>query len=210
LADHRLYDFRARMYQPELGRFLQPDPKQFEAGDYNIYRYCHNDPVNRTDPFGLGPPISVQPDTNEAAIERSIITLNMQLADPSNNERASIVERNNQTNLLAPMRISIGGPLADPGHQRTETQPTPGHTTEAIAHGHNPPAPFSSMDKRTANDARGNRPMSERGAKPVAVYRAQKEGDSTVVYRYLPSSDQNERRHLQGGTLQEVKRIQPY
>lgn len=27
------------------GRFLQPDPKQFEAGDYNLYRYCHNDPV---------------------------------------------------------------------------------------------------------------------------------------------------------------------
>jgi RHS repeat-associated protein len=53
LADHRLYDFRARMYQPELGRFLQPDPKQFEAGDYNLYRYCHNDPVNRADPLGL-------------------------------------------------------------------------------------------------------------------------------------------------------------
>jgi hypothetical protein len=41
------------MYQPELGRFLQPDPKQFAAGDYNLYRYCHNDPVNKTDAFGL-------------------------------------------------------------------------------------------------------------------------------------------------------------
>jgi RHS repeat-associated protein len=56
LADHRLYDFRARMYQPELGRFLQPDPIQFAAGDYNLYRYCHNDPVNKSDPFGLVPP----------------------------------------------------------------------------------------------------------------------------------------------------------
>jgi RHS repeat-associated protein len=42
-----------RMYQPELGRFLQPDPKQFGAGDYNLYRYCHNDPVNKSDPTGL-------------------------------------------------------------------------------------------------------------------------------------------------------------
>jgi uncharacterized protein RhaS with RHS repeats len=42
------------MYQPELGRFLQPDPKQFAAGDYNLYRYCHN-PVNKVDPFGLAP-----------------------------------------------------------------------------------------------------------------------------------------------------------
>jgi hypothetical protein len=27
----------------EIGRFLQPDPKEFEAGDYNLYRYCHNE-----------------------------------------------------------------------------------------------------------------------------------------------------------------------
>src|SRR3977135_1305950 len=40
------------MYPPELGRFLQPDPKEFAAGDYNLYRYCHNDPINKTDPFG--------------------------------------------------------------------------------------------------------------------------------------------------------------
>ena len=55
LKDMKLYDFRARMYQPELGRFLQPDPKEFAAGDYNLYRYCHNDPVNQNDPTGLAP-----------------------------------------------------------------------------------------------------------------------------------------------------------
>jgi RHS repeat-associated protein len=53
LSDLRIYDYRARQYQPELGRFLQPDPKQFDAGDYNLYRYCHNDPVNKSDPTGL-------------------------------------------------------------------------------------------------------------------------------------------------------------
>jgi RHS repeat-associated protein len=53
LRDLKLYDYRARMYQPELGRFLQPDPKQFEAGDYNLYRFCHNDPVNKSDPTGF-------------------------------------------------------------------------------------------------------------------------------------------------------------
>jgi RHS repeat-associated protein len=53
LSDVKLYDYRNRMYQPELGRFLQPDSKQFEAGDYNLYRYCHNDPVNKGDPMGL-------------------------------------------------------------------------------------------------------------------------------------------------------------
>ncbi len=53
LKDLRVYDYRHRHYQPELGRFLQPDPKQFEAGDYNLYRYCHNDPINKSDPTGL-------------------------------------------------------------------------------------------------------------------------------------------------------------
>jgi RHS repeat-associated protein len=53
LSELKLYDYRARMYQPELGRFMQPDPKEFAAGDYNLYRYCHNDPVNRSDPTGL-------------------------------------------------------------------------------------------------------------------------------------------------------------
>jgi RHS repeat-associated protein len=52
LKDLKLYDYRNRLYQPELGRFMQPDPKEFAAGDYNLYRYCHNDPVNRTDPMG--------------------------------------------------------------------------------------------------------------------------------------------------------------
>jgi len=53
LSDLKLYDYRNRMYQPELGRFLQPDPKEFGAGDYNLYRYCHNDPINNFDPLGL-------------------------------------------------------------------------------------------------------------------------------------------------------------
>jgi RHS repeat-associated protein len=53
LKDIGVYDFRNRHYLPELGRFIQPDPKEYEAGDYNLYRYCHNDPVNKTDPAGL-------------------------------------------------------------------------------------------------------------------------------------------------------------
>jgi RHS repeat-associated protein len=53
LAELRIYDYRARQYQPELGRFLQPDPQEFAGGDYNLYRYCHNDPVNKSDPSGL-------------------------------------------------------------------------------------------------------------------------------------------------------------
>jgi len=50
-----LYDYRARTYSPELGRFLQMDPIKFEGGDANIFRYCGNDPVNWIDPSGRNP-----------------------------------------------------------------------------------------------------------------------------------------------------------
>ena len=59
------------MYQPELGRFLQPDPKHFAAGDYNLYRYCHNDPVNRSDPTGLIDEGHMEPEALDATARGS-------------------------------------------------------------------------------------------------------------------------------------------
>ncbi len=41
-----------RYYDPDIGRFLTPDPIGF-AGGLNLYAYCGNDPVNRVDPLGL-------------------------------------------------------------------------------------------------------------------------------------------------------------
>jgi RHS repeat-associated protein len=75
LSDLRLYDYRNRMYQPELGRFLQPDPKEFAAGDYNLYRYCHNDPVNHTDPMGLTIEYDYPDASDEAAARGAIARL---------------------------------------------------------------------------------------------------------------------------------------
>ena len=52
LAGPAMYYCRARMYLPEHGRWLQPDPIG-QAGGLNIYTYCGNDPINRADPNGL-------------------------------------------------------------------------------------------------------------------------------------------------------------
>jgi RHS repeat-associated protein len=49
-----LYYYRARYYNPYIGRFLQTDPVGYSAG-MNLYAYCSNDPLGLTDPFGCDP-----------------------------------------------------------------------------------------------------------------------------------------------------------
>ena len=56
-----VYEYRARIYHSYLGRFMSEDPKGFDAGDYNLFRYCHNDPIDFTDPMGTDPPVAYSP-----------------------------------------------------------------------------------------------------------------------------------------------------
>ncbi len=56
----RLQHSRARMYDPTTARWYTTDPKGFDAGDANLYRYVGNGVTTRTDPSGMQPP-TMQP-----------------------------------------------------------------------------------------------------------------------------------------------------
>jgi RHS repeat-associated protein len=69
-AETGLYDYRARYYDADLGRFLQVDPVGY-ADQWNLYAYVGNNPLNATDPSG-----AFQEDRVERAqdLERDVST----------------------------------------------------------------------------------------------------------------------------------------
>ena len=50
-----LYYLNSRYYDPEIGRFINPDAIAVLSGDittYNVFAYCNNNPVNKADSSG--------------------------------------------------------------------------------------------------------------------------------------------------------------
>jgi RHS repeat-associated protein len=99
ISELGIYDYRHRMYNPDLGRFLQTDPTGFDAGDMNLFRYCDDDPVDRSDPTGL---VSL-----DAA---SSIWNRMKLFDSSATSQGSLSDLNQAQNQAASARDMASHP----------------------------------------------------------------------------------------------------
>jgi RHS repeat-associated protein len=63
LSDIGMYYYKARIYSPTLGRFLQTDPIGYED-NANVYAYVNDDAVNYVDPLGLDSDTAAPPGGN--------------------------------------------------------------------------------------------------------------------------------------------------
>lgn len=85
-----LYYYRARYYDPNLGRFMSEDPIGFRGGT-NFYSYVQSNPIDATDPSGEGgavipytplPPPSDQTSTWQWFIRNMLESMRTSLPTP--------------------------------------------------------------------------------------------------------------------------------
>jgi RHS repeat-associated protein len=97
LPELGLYDYKARMYDPNGVGFVQTDPIGY-ADNANLYAYVGNDPVNSVDPMGL----------QEC---QTLYHNNFQYVDSNNNHRYDPGEHiipGSETSV--PFEVCTGGP----------------------------------------------------------------------------------------------------
>ncbi|MBS0660717.1 MAG: hypothetical protein JSR82_21060 [Verrucomicrobia bacterium] len=176
LVEWGVYDYRHRHYHPLEGRFLQPDPIHFSGGDHNLYRYCHNDPVNHVDPDGLklrdwlkNTAKKYQPQAEQAFKEQARRSaMRAQLAAAG--QRALLQAKANKAAGRAPRDNGDGTYLAF--INRNKAPEASKHLEDAGATGKQLTLDRAGRDDRRANNMQGEKthPGKDRDEAPPAVF----------------------------------------
>jgi hypothetical protein len=101
---------------------MSEDPKLFDAGDYNLFRYCHNDPIDFTDPMGLAGDAGGGAAIDTPSLDRLTYWSNARdamakWADSSNNFQGTFAQ------FAAGQRLSMGQVRSIAGHEVRRATP---------------------------------------------------------------------------------------
>ena len=123
-AETGLYYLNSRYYDPSTGRFVNSDGYVSGTGEsvqgYNLFLYCHNNPVNMNDHSGNWPnwiKNVVNAITSVAKTVAKVVTTKtskktaiVKTSSPSSTS-SSIVNHSNKTHVTTPSAMLDGGPL---------------------------------------------------------------------------------------------------